>query len=102
MKPEKPLNSVLRDMSLVNKLSKKSGLKSSKLKGSDAAATRLTEYFGVTKTQVYLLSVTFFLNLKKMLVDIMDVGNYFEMEEDGVVCLIPAFNDLVSKKYLQY
>lgn len=102
MKPEKPLNSVLRDMSLLNKLSKKSGLKSSKLKGADAAATRLAEYFGVTKTQVYLLSVTFFLNLKKMLVDIMDVGNYFEMEEDDVVCLIPAFNDLVSKKYLQY
>jgi len=47
-------------MNLVNKVAKKSGLTSSKLKGSQAAATRLTAYFGITKTQVYLLSVAFF------------------------------------------
>jgi len=102
MKTEKPLNVVLKDMTLVHKLAKNSGLKSGKLKGSDTAATRLAKYLGVTKTQAYLISTTFFLNLKNSLVDIMDVGRHFEMDEDDVVCLIPEFNELVSKKFLQY
>ena len=90
MKTEKPLNVVLKDMTLVHKLAKKSGLKPSKLKGSNTAAIRLAEYLGITKKQVYLLSSTFFLNLKQTFVNIMDVGNHFDMDEDDVVCLIPA------------
>lgn len=99
---EKPLNTVLKDMNLVNKVAKKSGLKSGKLKGSQAAATRLTAYFGITKTQVYLLSVGFFLTMKKIVVDLNDVGNYLDMEEDDVVCLIPDFNEIVARKFLNY
>ena len=99
---EKPLNVVLRDMTLVHKLAKKSGLKPSKLKGSNTAAIGLAEYLGITKKQVYLLSSTFFLKLKQTFVNIMDVGNHFEMDEDDVVCLIPEFTELVAKKYLQF
>lgn len=44
MKTEKPLNVVLKDMILVHKLAKNSGLKSGKLKGSDTAATRLAKW----------------------------------------------------------
>jgi hypothetical protein len=102
MMTEKPLNTVLKDMNLVNKLSRKSGLTSGKLKGSQAAAARLSVYFGITKTQVYLLSVAFFLTMKKMVVDLNDVGNYVEMDEDDLVCLLPDVNVLLEKKFLNY
>jgi AAA+ superfamily predicted ATPase len=102
MKADKPLNSVLKDMSLVNKLSKKSKLSAKKLSGSNAAATRLAEYLGVNKLQAYLFAATFFINLKENRSDISDIGAYFGMEEEDTVCLIPEINELVEKKYLTF
>ena len=102
MKSEKPLNIVLKDMSVLNKASKKSKLSAGKLKGSDAAATRLATYLGVSKVQAYLFAATFFINLKETHADISDIGRYIGWEDADTVCYIPEFKDMVAKKYLEF
>jgi len=102
MKTDKPLNIVLKDMTLVNKMAKRSKLSAKKLNGSNAAATRLAEYLGVSKLQAYLFAATFFINLKESRADISDIGMFFGMEDLDTICLIPEFKELVAKKYLQF
>jgi hypothetical protein len=94
---ERLLNTVLKDMNLVYKMTGKSGLKPSKLKGSRAAVHRLTAYFGTTKLQACLLTVAFFQTMKKPTVYIYDLGHYLEVDEDDLVCLLPDFNELIER-----
>lgn len=99
---ERLLNTVLKDMNLVYKMTGKSGLKPSKLKGSRAAVHRLTAYFGTTKLQACLLTVAFFQTMKKPTVYIYDLGHYLEVDEDDLVCLLPDFNELIERGYVHY